>query len=64
VDALIEKAQATVADADRQKLYREIYTIVRDDAPWVFLYRPTNYWGVRTTITGWAPRPDGLVLLR
>jgi peptide/nickel transport system substrate-binding protein len=64
VDALIEKAQATVADADRQKLYREIYTIVRDDAPWVFLYRPTHYWGVRPTITGWTPRPDGLVLLR
>jgi len=64
VDALIDKAQATVADAGRQKLYREIYTIVRDDAPWVFLYRPTNYWGVRPTIAGWTPRPDGLVLLR
>lgn len=64
VNALIEKAQATVADADRQTIYREIYTIVRDDAPWVFLYRPTNYWGVRPTITGWTPRPDGLVLLR
>jgi peptide/nickel transport system substrate-binding protein len=64
VDALIEQAQATVAEADRQRLYRQIYTIVRDDAPWVFLYRPTNYWGVRPTITGWTPRPDGLVLLR
>jgi len=64
VDALIEKAQATVADADRQRIYREIYAIVRDDAPWVFLYRPTNYWGVRATMAGWAPRPDGLVLLR
>jgi hypothetical protein len=30
----------------------------------VFLYRPTNYWGVRPAITGWTPRPDGLVLLR
>jgi peptide/nickel transport system substrate-binding protein len=64
VDALIEKAQATVADAERQKIYREIYTIVRDDAPWVFLYRPTNYWGVRPTIAGWTPRADGLLLLR
>ena len=64
VDALIEKAQATVADAERQKIYREIYTIVRDDAPWVFLYRPTSYWGVRPTIAGWTPRADGLILLR
>ena len=64
VDALITKAQATVSDIDRQKIYREIYTIVRDDAPWVFLYRPTNYWGVRPTMAGWTPRADGLLLLR
>lgn len=64
VDALIAKAQATVLNDERQRLYREIYTIVRDDAPWVFLYRPTNYWGVRGTLAGWAPRSDGLILLR
>jgi peptide/nickel transport system substrate-binding protein len=64
VDALIAKAQATVSDAERQRIYREIYTIVRDDAPWVFLYRPTNYWGARETVAGWTPRSDGLLLLR
>jgi peptide/nickel transport system substrate-binding protein len=64
VDALIAQAQATVPDAERQKIYREIYTIVRDDAPWVFLYRPTNYWGARATVAGWTPRSDGLLLLR
>jgi ABC-type transport system substrate-binding protein len=64
VDALIAKAQATVSDIDRQRIYREIYTIVRDDAPWVFLYRPTNYWGARATVAGWTPRADGLLLLR
>jgi hypothetical protein len=40
------------------------YTIVRDDAPWVFLYRPTDYWGARETVAGWTPRSDGLLLLR
>jgi len=64
VNALIAKAQATVLDSDRRRLYREIYTIVRDDAPWVFLYRPINYWGVRSTVEGWEPRSDGLLLLR
>lgn len=64
VDALIAKAQTTVLNDERQRIYREIYTIVRDDAPWVFLYRPTNYWGVRDTLAGWTPRADGLVLLR
>ena len=64
VDALIARAQATVADGERQRIYREIYAIVRNDAPWVFLYRPTNYWGARETVSGWTPRADGLILLR
>lgn len=64
VDALIAKAQATVADAERQRIYREICRRVRDDAPWVFLYRPTNYWGVRLELADWVPRADGLILLR
>jgi peptide/nickel transport system substrate-binding protein len=64
VDALITKAQGTVSDPARQAIYREIYTIVRDDAPWVFLYRPTNYWGARPTVAGWTPRADGLLVLR
>jgi hypothetical protein len=34
------------------------------NAPWVFLYRPTNYWGVRMGFADWSPRADGLVLLR
>ena len=64
VDALIARAQTTVADADRRKIYQDIYTIVRDDAPWVFLYRPTNYWGVRLAAGDWKPRSDGLLILR
>ena len=63
VNALIAKAQATVSDTDRQRVYRQIFTIVRDDAPWVFLYRPTSYWGVRSTLADWRPRSDGLLLL-
>lgn len=62
VDALIEDAQATVSDAARQAIYREIYTIIRDDAPWIFLYNPTLYWGVGPTMTDWKPRPDGLLI--
>jgi peptide/nickel transport system substrate-binding protein len=62
VNALIEQAQATVSDTERQKIYQEIYSMVRDDAPWVFLYNPTNYWGVRSTLKDWTPRPDGLLL--
>ena len=62
VDALIEEAQATVSDTERQAIYREIYTIIRDDAPWIFLYNPTLYWGAGSAMTDWKPRPDGLLI--
>ena len=62
VNSLIERAQATVSDIERQKTYQQIYSIIRDDAPWIFLYSPTNYWGVRSTMKDWRPRSDGLLL--
>jgi peptide/nickel transport system substrate-binding protein len=62
VDALIDEAQGTFSDADRQALYRRIYRMVRDDAPWIFLYRPTRYWGVAQSLEDWEPRADGLLI--
>ena len=62
VNSLIEEAQATISDTERQAIYRRIYTIVRDDAPWIFLYRPTRYWGVGSAMTDWQPRADGLLV--
>jgi peptide/nickel transport system substrate-binding protein len=61
VNALIEEAEATVSETERQAVYRRIYTMVTDDAPWIFLYSPTRYWGVGATIKDWAPRADGLL---
>ena len=49
-------------DAERQAIYQRIYTIVRDDAPWIFLYSPTRYFGVSSTMTDWQPRADGLLI--
>jgi peptide/nickel transport system substrate-binding protein len=63
VDALIGEAQATLSDVDRQAVYRRIYRMVRDDAPWIFLYRPTRYWGVARTLEDWEPRADGLLVV-
>ena len=62
VDELIVRAQATVSDEERQAIYREIYAMVRDDAPWIFLYNPTYYWGVGPKLANWSPRADGLLL--
>ena len=62
VNSLIKQAQATFSDTERQKIYRQIYTIIRDDAPWIFLYNPTRFWGVSATMKDWKPRKDGLLL--
>lgn len=62
VNSLIEEAQATLSDPERQAIYRQIYAIVRDDAPWIFLYNPTRYWGVGSTMKDWKPRADGLLI--
>ena len=62
VNSLIKQAEATVNDAERRKIYQQIYTIVRDDAPWIFLYRPTRYWGVGSSMEGWKLRADGLLI--
>ena len=62
VNSLIKQAEATVNDTERQKIYRKIYTIIRDDAPWIFLYRPTRFWVVRSTMKDWKLRTDGLLI--
>ena len=62
VNSLIKQAEATVDNIERQNIYRLIYTKIRDDAPWIFLYRPTRFWGVRSTMKDWKLRADGLLI--
>lgn len=64
VNQLIIQAEARHDDIERQKIYREIYTIVTDDAPWIFLYRPTRYWGVNSNMKDWILRADGLLIFQ
>jgi peptide/nickel transport system substrate-binding protein len=62
VNDLIGRAEVTFSNSERQQIYRDIYTLVRNDAPWIFLYRPTRYWGVGPTLKDWEPRTDGLMI--
>ena len=62
VNALIKQAQATFPDGERQAIYRQVYALIHDDAPWIFLYRPTYFWGVGSQLADWKPRPDGLLI--
>jgi peptide/nickel transport system substrate-binding protein len=62
VNGLIKQAEGTFDDAERRKIYRRIYTIVRDDAPWIFLYSPRRYYGAGPALRDWRPRADGLLI--
>ena len=62
VNTMIEQAQATFSDTERQQIYRRIYQLIHDDAPWIFLYNPTYYWGVGPRLKDWQPRADSLLI--
>lgn len=64
VDALLDQAEATIDDHQRQALYRQAYGLIRDDAPWIFLYSPSLAWGIGPRARGWQPGIDGLIRLR
>jgi peptide/nickel transport system substrate-binding protein len=59
VDSLIDEAQATVNNEVRRKIYRSVYQMIRDDAPWVFLYSPRLHYALRDV--DWKPSWDGVV---
>ena len=55
VDQAIDQASATPDLARRRHLYRHASRLVRDDAPWVFLYSPY-------AVVGVGPRAQGLTV--
>lgn len=52
-DSLIDRARATVDDAARTRLYREIDDRVYRAAPWLYLWFPVDLWAQHPSVTGW-----------
>ena len=63
VNTLIERAQRIPDQTQRSSIYKQIYRKITEDAPWIFLYRPTNYWGVNKKLETWKPNYDGTIKL-
>jgi len=63
VDRLINEAQKTFETEKREKIYQQVFQLIRDDAPWLFLYRPTYYWAVSKELRDWRPASTGLLKL-
>lgn len=60
VDSAWDAAEATVDTAKRTALFKEMAAIVRDEAPWLFLYEPLPLYGVSNKIN-WKVRADEFI---
>jgi peptide/nickel transport system substrate-binding protein len=63
VNKFIDLAQRTFDDEVRESIYKQVFQMIRDDAPWVFLYRPTYYWAINKNLGNWTPTSRGIVKL-
>jgi peptide/nickel transport system substrate-binding protein len=62
VDSGLVLARKTPSQAQRKKIYTEIYTQIAQDAPYLFLYYPKAVSGVYKTVKGTSkPGPAGLL---
>ncbi len=52
VDALIDRAAATVEPAGRASLYARADSLVYDRAPWIFLFFPRRAWAIAPRVAG------------
>ncbi|RKY01105.1 ABC transporter substrate-binding protein [Candidatus Poribacteria bacterium] len=59
VDQLLEKAETGMDPEKRKAYFREVQRILHEDKPVVFLFAPKEIWGVRASVRGWSPTPDG-----
>jgi len=63
VNEMIDTAQKTFDNKKREAIYRQIFQTIRDDAPWIFLYRPTYYWALSKELEDWKPASTGRLQL-
>jgi peptide/nickel transport system substrate-binding protein len=61
VDELLDRAAATAGTAQRQQLYRRAYRMIREDAPWIFLFSPQHIWGVNRGCPDLETSVDGVI---
>ena len=59
VDELLDKARVAVDTAEREALYLEAQQIIRDEAPWIFLYSGEYLDATRANVGGFVQHPAG-----
>jgi peptide/nickel transport system substrate-binding protein len=46
-NSLLSQVAAAADTARRESLYKQAYRLLHHDAPWLFLYAPERFWGVK-----------------
>ncbi|MEQ8817299.1 MAG: ABC transporter substrate-binding protein [Thalassobaculum sp.] len=64
VEALLDRARATVEDAGRKAIYRQCYRLLQVDPPWLYLYNHSRHVALAGRQPGWRMRGDGVLDLR
>ncbi len=57
LDALIEEGMSFDLDA-RIAAYQKVTPVIKEDAPWLFMFAADDIYGVNTRVKNWAPRSD------
>ncbi|GAU78929.1 ABC transporter substrate-binding protein [Fusibacter sp. 3D3] len=63
VDALLEEGRKLADSKERQAIYEELQTIIREEAPWIVMENSETVVGVRSNIEGFDPSPFGYHVL-
>lgn len=59
---LVVKVKSTFNDTQRQTLLDQAQGIAYEESPWLWLWRPYDFYGVAVSLD-WQPRADGLIYL-
>ena len=66
LNGILHEAARTISGKKREELYREAIRTVTDEAPWVFLYSPVRFFGLKWDVFEQCPgicrRADGVLL--
>jgi peptide/nickel transport system substrate-binding protein len=64
VDELLEAARSSTDQAERARLYKEMQTVVQEDAPWVFVANWKQNAVTSSKVQNFSLQPSFLLLLK
>nr|WP_188517294.1 ABC transporter substrate-binding protein [Alsobacter metallidurans] len=63
IDKLLDEARTLSEVNERKKRYDAAETILAKDLPIIVIYHESWIWGVKKSVTGFQPHPDGMIRL-